>query len=179
MAKSLNQQVSQTERPGPGDYEIAKADPRSFAQPSSVFASRVQRTGIGSSQSNTGLRSNTALSGTGYKGYGIKSMVYGTGRPGTTGLQLQNGSLNINGQLNTQQDVDIFEDDDLLDNPGPGAYYNASKNTCFKTGKIPERLQYFGSKVERFNLNNKDSDKNPVNNVGPGSYQIPNMMNKS
>ena len=66
--------------------------------------------------------------------------------------------------------MDIFEDDDLYDNPGPGAYYNADKNTCFKTSKIPEKLQYFGSKVERFDVYAKDAEKNPMNNVGPGSY---------
>jgi hypothetical protein len=69
--------MSQTERPGPGDYEIAKSNAKNFAQPSSVFASRVQRTGIGigTSSSNVGLRSQTALTGTSYKGIGTKSMV--------------------------------------------------------------------------------------------------------
>jgi hypothetical protein len=37
--------------------------------------------------------------------------------------------------------------------PGPGAYYNPKQASSFKTGKIPERLQFFGSTVERFTDN--------------------------
>ena len=49
-----------------------------------------------------------------------------------------------------QEQIDIFEDEDSGDVPGPGAYYNPRAASSFKTGKIPERLQFFGSTVDRF-----------------------------
>tara|TARA_B110000305_G_C19414841_1_gene627410 strand:+ start:1268 stop:1456 length:189 start_codon:yes stop_codon:yes gene_type:complete len=59
----------------------------------------------------------------------------------------------------TPQDLDIFEEEEDQQ-PGPGSYYNPAAQTSFKTGKKPERLQFFGSTVERFNGNkNKKADK--------------------
>jgi len=36
-------------------------------------------------------------------------------------------------------DIDIFEEAEDVD-PGPGAYYNPKNASCFKAGKVPERL---------------------------------------
>ena len=60
------------------------------------------------------------------------------------------------------------EDDDEGTTPGPGAYWNPTKSTTFKVKQVPERLQFFGSTVERFNDNSKV--RQPHNNLGPGSY---------
>ena len=75
-----------------------------------------------------------------------------------------------------QNDIDIFEDDDDdYAQPGPGAYYNPKNQTSFKTGKIPERLQFFGSTVERFGENK--SNVHETQTVGPGTYSINNLIN--
>ena len=63
---------------------------------------------------------------------------------------------------------DILESDDEDTGPGPGAYYNGQQ-TNFKNETKPQRLQFFGSTVERFT----DQSKYKVNEeVGPGSYAI-------
>lgn len=59
--------------------------------------------------------------------------------------------------------------------PGPGAYYNPKQQSSFKTGKIPERLQFFGSTVERFS-ENKPGAVEPAT-VGPGTYTVNNLIN--
>lgn len=74
------------------------------------------------------------------------------------------------------KNIDVIDDDEEVEAPGPGAYYNPSAMTSFKTNKKPERLQFFGSTVERFNPA-KNTMKNPMSNVGPGSYQ-PNTNQK-
>jgi hypothetical protein len=72
-------------------------------------------------------------------------------------------------ELFGKNQIDVIDDDDEVEPPGPGAYYNPQAQSCFKTNKKPERLQFFGSTVDRFNPN-KTNMKNPQNNVGPGSY---------
>ena len=72
-----------------------------------------------------------------------------------------------------QQDLDIFEDDDDEIMPGPGTYYNPNQHTCFKTGKIPEKLQFFGSTVDRFG----DQKSQKKQGLGPGSYSVNNLVN--
>lgn len=47
-------------------------------------------------------------------------------------------------------DIDIFEDDDDEEPPGPGSYYNPKTMSSFNIRKVPERLQFFGSTVDRF-----------------------------
>jgi hypothetical protein len=44
---------------------------------------------------------------------------------------------------------DILESDDDDTGPGPGAYYNGQQSN-FKPETKPQRLQFFGSTVERF-----------------------------
>ena len=46
-------------------------------------------------------------------------------------------------------DIDIFEDEED-EPPGPGSYYNPKTMSCFNVGRVPERLQFFGSTVDRF-----------------------------
>jgi hypothetical protein len=48
-------------------------------------------------------------------------------------------------------DDDYYEDDDDDGTtPGPGQYWNPKASTTFKPKHVPERLQFFGSTVERF-----------------------------
>lgn len=90
----------------------------------------------------------------------VTKMANGTGsRPKTT--------------VNGGADIDIFEDEDDGDMPGPGAYYNPHTMTSFKTGKIPERLQFFGSTVDRFSA----VAKKEQSLIGPGSYTVANLIN--
>jgi hypothetical protein len=65
-----------------------------------------------------------------------------------------------------EEDEDYYEEDDDGTTPGPGAYFNPQNSTTFKAKKVPERLQFFGSTVERFNRNTKQAETVP----GPGSY---------
>lgn len=44
---------------------------------------------------------------------------------------------------------DVLESDDDEVGPGPGAYYHPSQSS-FKPETKPQRLQFFGSTVERF-----------------------------
>jgi hypothetical protein len=67
-------------------------------------------------------------------------------------------------------DEDYFEDDDDDGiTPGPGSYFNPKQSTTFKVKDVPERLQFFGSTVERFNAN---ASKVIPSNIGPGSYSV-------
>ena len=72
----------------------------------------------------------------------------------------------------TQEDdyYDDEEDDEQI--PGPGSYFNPHQSTTFKIKAVPERLQFFGSTVERF-YENTNKNKVPPN-IGPGSYSVPN-----
>ena len=49
--------------------------------------------------------------------------------------------------------------------PGPGYYYNAKDSSSFKTKKIPELKQFFGSSITRF-----ENKKSVTNSIGPGEY---------
>lgn len=71
-------------------------------------------------------------------------------------------------------DLDIFEDDDDDVQPGPGSYYNPHIMSSFKNSKVPERLQFFGSTVDRFG-NTKPSTADS-SNLGPGSYTVSNLV---
>ena len=53
-------------------------------------------------------------------------------------------------------DDDYYEDEEDDGNtPGPGSYYNPKQSTTFKVKDVPERLQFFGSTVERFDEKQK------------------------
>ena len=107
-----------------------------------MFASKVQR-----QSENVVNHRNKSLSNA-IKG--VKS-AYAIVQSGSTQAVGQRPHTTVGGGFYT--DVDIFEDEDDEAMPGPGAYYNPKQQTSFKTGKIPERLQFFGSTVERFNEN--------------------------
>lgn len=75
--------------------------------------------------------------------------------------------------------MDMYEDDDDDgQTPGPGAYYNPHRSTTFKVKDVPERLQFFGSTVERFsntttnNLGKEGGAIGGATNLGPGTYNI-------
>lgn len=65
-----------------------------------------------------------------------------------------------------EDDEDEYYEEEAEDGttPGPGAYFNPTTATTFKPKKVPERLQFFGSTVERFNRNVKPGESVP----GPG-----------
>ena len=63
----------------------------------------------------------------------------------------------------------MIESDDEDTVPGPGAY-NAAQRSDFKPETKPQRLQFFGSTVERFTESNKFKQNDEV---GPGSYPQP------
>jgi hypothetical protein len=48
------------------------------------------------------------------------------------------------------ENIDIFEDEEDEIPPGPGSYYNPKTMSSFNIRKVPERLQFFGSTVDRF-----------------------------
>ena len=107
-----------------------------------MFVSKVPRSGTGN-QSRSGTRGirNQISSQTG-RGASRASNKFGAHvvpRPSTTAGV---GSL--------QEQIDIFEDEDDGNAPGPGAYHNPRTASSFKTGKVPERLQFFGPTVDRF-----------------------------
>lgn len=65
---------------------------------------------------------------------------------------------------------DVLESDtDSDEGPGPGAYYKPQQSTSFNPGARPERLQFFGSTVERF-VDNSQKMKAGVE-IGPGYYE--------
>lgn len=38
------------------------------------------------------------------------------------------------------KNIDVYDDEEDVEAPGPGAYYNPQAQSSFKTGKKPERL---------------------------------------
>jgi hypothetical protein len=49
--------------------------------------------------------------------------------------------------------------------------------SSFCVQKKPERLQFFGSTVDRFGNTNNTSNLEHVSNIGPGSYNVSNVSN--
>jgi hypothetical protein len=75
-------------------------------------------------------------------------------------------------------DEDYYDEDDEDYAPGPGSYYNPHQSTTFKVKQVPERLQFFGSTVERFQDPTIVNDKNKIPpNVGPGTYAVNSSFN--
>ena len=73
---------------------------------------------------------------------------------------------NPNGEM--MDDDEYYDEDDDGTTPGPGSYFNPQSSTTFKVKQVPERLQFFGSTVERFNRNTRQLDVVP----GPGAYTV-------
>ena len=158
-------------QPGPGDYELPGAISTLNKPISSSFKSGVQRsatvTGFASSVPQS--RSNTAVGRGFVRTQGQSNQGAVAMSPSTTALT----NLGHNTMAPTPQDLDIFDDEEEHQ-PGPGSYYNPQAQTSFKTGKKPERLQFFGSTVERFNGNkNKKAEKQEP---GPGTYSISGLI---
>ena len=71
--------------------------------------------------------------------------------------------------------MDVYEGDENEDtSPGPGEYYNPERSTCFKRSQKEERLQFFGSTVERF----AEKAKPTEGEVGPCSYNVANRLER-
>ena len=70
--------------------------------------------------------------------------------------------------MSAMQDILDDESDDGT-TPGPGAYYNPKQST-FQVATKPERLQFFGSTVNRFQEQTSAAIGKGNENLGPGSY---------
>lgn len=143
--------------PGPGQYNLEANRPQK--QLSSMFVSKVPRST--SSVANRRAQSRQMSRG------GAQSQ-----KPGTQG-----GRRALQPASQTGQDLDIFEDDDDEGAPGPGAYYNPKSMSSFQVNKKPEKLQFFGSTVDRFAPSKPTSASEMHTNIGPGSYQVSNLIN--
>lgn len=70
-------------------------------------------------------------------------------------------------------DQDLYDDEDDEDYaPGPGSYYNPHASTTFKVRQVPERLQFFGSTVERFTGKQQALVVPSSTSLGPGAYNV-------
>jgi hypothetical protein len=48
--------------------------------------------------------------------------------------------------------------------------------SSFKHNKVPERLQFFGSTVDRFGSSKPTTASDAATNLGPGSYTVNNLV---
>jgi hypothetical protein len=70
----------------------------------------------------------------------------------------------------------MFEGDENDEpSPGPGQYYDPAKSTCFRKEPTSEKLQFFGSTVERFAGRAKATENAEV---GPCSYDVSNKVER-
>lgn len=53
-------------------------------------------------------------------------------------------------QMSAAQNIDVFEDNEEDDAPGPGYYHDPKRHTAFRLTHKEPYLQRFGSSVERF-----------------------------
>ena len=145
--------------PGPGHY----LNPTQGGMPlykhnrSSVFASGVSRDSRSATQ-----KYRKAIQ----KEKQTKQRVMTTG-----GTHARNGHYpHTHGVPATNRGIeDIIESDSDSDEaPGPGAYFKPTQNSSFLPEGKPERLQFFGSTVERF-VDNTQKMKAGAE-IGPGHY---------
>ena len=89
----------------------------------------------------------------------------------TGGTHARNGHYhNTQGVPPNRGIEDIIESDsDSESAPGPGAYFKPTQNSSFQPENKPERLQFFGSTVERFADNSNKMKAGP--DIGPGYYE--------
>ena len=134
-------------QPGPGTYEA----PNSAVNPiyknnkSSVFASRVPRA---QSSTQAGKQRHRVVN----KGQVSQSKYQAIAEAAKSPTA---GAIN-----------DILESDDDEEGPGPGQYFHGQQSS-FKPETKPQRLQFFGSTVERFTDQNRFKASEEV---GPGTY---------
>jgi Sperm-tail PG-rich repeat len=153
--------------PGPGYYLAEKAEvfPLYKYKQSSAFASKVDRTGRRMRNSLTGI--GGAITHSGAIGKSSKTTsALGGGIKSFNPLSPQ-GAKTETRATEKDDDEDYYEEEvDDGTTPGPGQYFNNQSSTTFKPKRVPERLQFFGSTVERFNRNAKQLESVP----GPGAY---------
>ena len=89
----------------------------------------------------------------------------------TGGTHARNGQYHNTQGVPTNRGIeDIIESDsDSESAPGPGAYFKPTQNSSFLPENKPERLQFFGSTVERFADNSNKMKAGP--DIGPGYYE--------
>lgn len=68
--------------------------------------------------------------------------------------------------------MDVFEDHSEDEQPGPGQYYNADRQTAFRKNTVETRSQKFGSGVDRFHDPYDAKTKEQQANIGPGAYNV-------
>ena len=127
---------------GPGHYQVEKTDifPIYKYKQSSVFASRVER--ATSVQIKKRRKPNIPV---------------GKSRPITAYNHLVKPKLE-------HFEADLSSDDE--NQPGPGYYVNHENVSSFHSKNVPQRQQFFGSTVARF----EEGKHKGKSKVGPGSY---------
>jgi hypothetical protein len=118
---------------GPGQYNSEKQEifPVYKYKQSSVFASKVQRS---------------------FSQHGPKDKKKKPGQRNTHTENAQRSNFSKTQTIANDDDEDEESDSELEDTatPGPGYYANHYTNSAFRLKGIPERVQFFGSTVERF-----------------------------
>lgn len=133
---------------GPGDYDTSGkvgAFPVYKFKQSAAFSSKVDRQSSYALETEREARKNN-------KKNNITSML-------RTAME--------NRKALSDEDSESSSDDD---NPGPGAY-QTQKQSDFYVEPTPERLQFFGSKADRFQ---QSVGRKVDTNVGPGMYDYAN-----
>ena len=139
--RKQNKKKKQADNLGPGHYEVDKVQivPGYKMTKSAVFKSRVERA--------------TSVQ---VKKRQKNRIPVGNSRPITAYHNVIKQKV---GFLETENDDE--SDEDI---PGPGYYVSNENITAFNPQNVPQRQQFFGSTVARF------EDKRTKNKVGPGSY---------
>ena len=146
----LNQQP-----PGPGHYQppVNAINPIYKNNKSSVFASSVPRNSSsanGRSRVKVVSANSKPAQAAGNKYQAIASAAESPLKNGGGGMQ------------------DVLESDEEEQVPGPGRYHDGFKSD-FKPETRPQRLQFFGSTVERFTEANRFKANEEI---GPGKYPV-------
>lgn len=147
--------------PGPGDYQQIQIanDIKASGRGTSSFKSNVQRAQTAGTLSRLQLR---------------QLRQHEVGRRSLksfhkAGMNRAASQMSLHPKEKPDCELDSYEGDENEDTtPGPGQYYNPGRSTCFKKEPTSEKLQFFGSTVERF----ADGTKAKVGEVGPCSYDI-------
>ena len=140
--RKQNRKKQKSNNLGPGHYQVEKTDmfPIYKYKQSSVFASNVER--ATSVQVKKRAKNNIPV---------------GKNRPITAYHNVMKEKM---GFIETENDEDSEED-----HPGPGYYISNENITAFNPKRVPQRQQFFGSTVARFEDKSRSKNK-----VGPGSY---------
>lgn len=145
--KKANKKASKQDNVGPGHYQVEKnmMFPIYKYKQSSVFASNVERA--------------TSVQ---VKKRQKNKLPVGKTRPITA-------YHNVLREKMGYVDTELSSDSDV-EQPGPGYYISNENVTAFNPKRVPQRQQFFGSTVARFEDKIKSKAK-----VGPGSYNYDNV----